>query len=116
MSNKENPSAGHLIEASKLAVFISDDHRPAFHECLVERDFDTALSMLDRAIPDDVPSPSQIFALSATDTGDEDLEEHVPYAYFEEDDLYEKREKPDLVRLREKIGEAPAAHSWTIWG
>ena len=116
MSNKENPSAGHLIEASKLAVFLSDDRRPAFDKCLQERDFDTALSMLDRAIPDDVPSPSQIFALSATDTGDADLESHVPYAYFEEDDLYEKREKPDLVRLREKLGEAPAAHSWTIWG
>ena len=116
MSNKENPSAGHLIEASKLAVFLSDDRRPAFDKCLQERDFDTALSMLDQAIPDDVPSPSQIFALSATDTGDADLESHVPYAYFEEDDLYEKREKPDLVRLREKIGEAPAAHSWTIWG
>jgi hypothetical protein len=116
MSNKENPSAGHLIEASKLAVFLPDDQRPAFDECLGERDFDTALSMLDRAIPNGVACPTQIFILSETDTGDADLEQDTPYAYFDEEDLYEMREKPDLIRLREKIGEAPAAHSWTIWG
>ena len=64
MSNRENPSAGHLIEASKLAVFLPDDRRPAFDKCLREHDFDEALSMLDRAIPDGVASPSQIFVLS----------------------------------------------------
>ena len=116
MSNKENPSAGYLLEVSKLAVFISDDNRPAFDDCLQERDFDTALSMLDRAIPTGVACPTQVFVLGATDTGDEDLEEHIPYAYFDEEDLYEKREKPDLIRLRETVGESPAAHSWTIWG
>ena len=36
--------------------------------------------------------------------------------FFDEEDLYEMREKPDLVRLRETIGEAPTNHSWTIWG
>ena len=63
--------------------------------------------MLDQAIPDGVACPSQIFVLADTDTGDGELEEGVPYAFFDEDDLYEKREKPDLIRLREKIGEAP---------
>ena len=116
MSNKENPSSGHLIEASKLAVFIPEDQRPAFNDALAEHDFEEALSMLDHTIPDDVASPSQIFALTDTDTGDPDLEEGVPYAHFDEEDLYEMREKPDLIRLREAIGEAPTAHSWTIWG
>ena len=63
--------------------------------------------MLDRAIPNGVACPTQIFVLGDTDTGDGDLEEAVPYAYFDEEDLYEKREKPDLIRLREKIGEGP---------
>jgi len=116
MSNKENPSAGHLIEATKLAVFLSDDRRPAFNECLEDQDFEEALSMLDQAIPDGVACPSQIFILSDTDTGDPELQEDVPYAFFDEDNLYERKEKPDLIRLREKIGEAPTAHSWTIWG
>ena len=115
MSNKENPSSGYLIEATKLSVFISEDQRPAFDNALREHDFEEALSMLDQAIPDDVASPSQIFVLSDTDTGDGDLEEGVPYAYFDEEDLYEMREKPDLVRLRETVGEGPTAHSWTIW-
>ena len=116
MSNKENPSAGHLIEATKLAVFLPDDRRPAFNECLEDQDFEEALSMLDQFVPSDVARPSQIFALSDTDTGDAELEEDVPYAFFDEDDLYEKHEKPDLVRLREAVGEAQTAHSWTIWG
>jgi hypothetical protein len=116
MSNKENPCAGYLIEASKLAVFVQPVSRPAFHDALADHDFDAIIKVLDQAIPDDVPCPSQIFVLSDTDTGNGELEEGVPYAYFDEDDLYEKREKPDLIRLREKIGEAPTAHSWTIWG
>ena len=116
MSNRENPCAGHLIEAAKLSVFIPDDRRPAFDNALREHDFEEALSMLDQAIPDGVACPSQIFVLSNTDTGDENMEEETPYAFFDEEDLYEMREKSDLVRLRETIGEAPTAHSWTIWG
>jgi hypothetical protein len=116
MSNKENPCAGHLIEATKLAVLIPEDQRAVFNHALTEHDFEEAIKLLDQAIPDDVVSPSQIFVLSDTDTGDGEMEEGVPYAFFDEGDLYEKREKPDLIRLREKIGEAPTAHSWTIWG
>ena len=116
MSNRENPSAGYLIEAAKLAVFIPDDRRHAFDETLVEHDFEKAVKLLDRTIPNGVACPTAIFILSDTDTGDGDLEEGVPYAYFDEEDLYEVREKPDLIRLREEIGEAPTSHSWTIWG
>jgi hypothetical protein len=116
MSNKENPCNGHLIEAAKLAVLIPEDRRPAFNDALADHDFEEALSMLDQVIPDDVASPSQIFVLSDTDTGDGEMEEGVPYAFFDEGDLYEKRERPDLIRLREKVGETPTAHSWTIWG
>ena len=102
--------------ASKLAVFLSDESSPAFDDALAEHDFEEARSLLDQAIPDGVACPSQIFILSDTDTGDGDLEAGCPYAFFDEDDLYERREKPDLIRLREKIGEVPTAHSWTIWG
>jgi hypothetical protein len=116
MSNRENPCAGHLIEAAKLAVFLPEDQRPAFDDALAEHDFDKAVKLLDQAIPDSVACPSEIFILSDTDTGDAEMEEGVPYAYFDEEDLYERREKPDLIRLREKIGEGPTAHSWTIWG
>jgi len=116
MSNREHPCAGHLIEAAKLAVFIPDDRRSAFNDALADHDFEEALSMLDQAIPEDVASPSQIFVLSDTDTGDENMQEGTPYAFFDENDLYERKEKPDLIRLREKIGETPTAHSWTIWG
>lgn len=116
MSNRENPCAGYLIEASKLEVFLTDNQRAAFHDALEEHDCDEALSILARAIPLGVARPTEILILSDTDTGDADLEEGVFYAYFDEEDLYEKREKPDLIRLREKIGEAPTPHSWTIWG
>jgi hypothetical protein len=116
VSNKETPSSGHLIEAAKLAVLITEDRRAAFNDALTERDFEQAVELLDQAIPNGMACPSAIFVLSDTDTGDGELEEDVPYAFFDEDDLYEKRERSDLIRLREKIGEAPTAHSWTIWG
>ena len=116
MSNRENPCAGHLIEALKLAVFIPKDHRAAFNDSLTERDFEEAVNLLDQFVPNGVACPSSIFVLSDTDTGDGEMEEGVPYAFFDEGDLYEKRERPDLIRLREKVGETPTAHSWTIWG
>jgi hypothetical protein len=116
MSNRENPCSGYLIEATKLAVFLPDDRRSAFDDALAEHDFEEAVKLLDQAIPNGVACPSEIFILSDTDTGDPEMEEGVPYAYFDEEDLYEKREKLDLIRLREEIGEAPTAHSWTIWG
>jgi hypothetical protein len=116
VSNKENPSSGYLIEASKLAVLIPDNHRQAFSNALTDHDFEEAIQLLDQFVSDDVACPSSIFILSDTDTGDDDLEEGVPYAYFDEDNLYIKQEKPDLIRLREKIGESPTAHTWTIWG
>jgi hypothetical protein len=116
VSNKENPSSGHLIEAAKLAVLIPEDQRATFNQALANHDFDKAVSMLDQAVPTGVACPSAIFVLSDTDTGDENLEEGTPYAFFDENDLYERKEKPDLIRLREKIGETPTAHSWTIWG
>jgi hypothetical protein len=116
MSNKENPSSGYLIEATKLSVFISEDQRPAFDNALADHDFEKAVDLLDQFVPTGVACPSQIFALSDTDTGDENMDEGTPYAFFDEEDLYEKQEKLDVIRLREKIGEAPMNHSWTIWG
>ena len=116
MSNRENPSSGHLIEAAKLAVLIPEDQRATFNQALADHDFEEAVKLLAQAIPDGVAGPSEIFVLSDTDTGDGELEEGTPYAFFDENDLYERKQKPDLIRLREKVGETPTAHSWTIWG
>ncbi len=116
MSNRENPCSGYLMEAAKLAVFLSDDQRTVFTDALAEHDFDKAVAILDQALPAGVACPTQVFVLGDTDTGDGDLEHDTPYAYFDEEDLYEMREKPDLIRLRETIGEVPTARSWTIWG
>ena len=116
MSNRENPCSGYLIEASKLAALVPDAHRRGFHDALDEHDFDKALSILEESVPANSACPSQIFVLGDTDTGDGDLEQDIPYAYFDESDLYERREKRGLVRFRQLVGEAPAAHSWTIWG
>lgn len=116
MSNQENPSSGYLIEATKLAVLLPDNHRTTFIDALTDHDFEQAVQLLDQFAPKDVACPLSIFILSDTDTGDPELEEDVPYAYFDEDDLFIKQEKLELIRLRAAIGEAPAAHSWTIWG
>jgi hypothetical protein len=116
VSNQENPCNGYVIEAAKLAVLIPENHRTAFIDALANQDFEQAVNLLDRFVPNDVACPSSIFALSDTDTGDDDLEEDTPYAFFDEDDLFIKQERPELIRLRAAIGEAPAAHSWTIWG
>ena len=85
MSNQENPSSGYLIEAAKLAVFLPEDQRIAFNDALHEHDFDEALTLLDQVIPADVACPLQIFVLTDTDTGDGNLVEDVPYAFYDEE-------------------------------
>jgi hypothetical protein len=116
MSNRENPCFGHIVEAAKLAVLLPENQRQAFNGALTNHDFEQAVNLLDRFIADGTACPSSIFILTDTDTGDPELEEGVPYAFFDEDDLFEKKETPKLVRLRAVIGEQPTAHSWTIWG
>jgi hypothetical protein len=116
VSNRENPCSGYVIEAAKLAVLLPDEQRVAFSNVLADHDFEEAVKLLNQYIPNGTACPSSIFTLSDTDTGDPDLEEDTPYAYFDEDDLFIKQEKPELIRLRAAIGEAPTAHSWTIWG
>lgn len=116
MSNQENPCSGYVIEAAKLAALIPNEQRAAFNEALANQDFEQAVKLLDQFIPNGTACPSSIFTLTDTDTGDGELEEDVPYAYFDEEDLFIKQERPELIQLREKIGEAPTAHSWTIWG
>ena len=116
MSNRENPCTGHLIEAAKLAVLIPEDQRPTFNERSEDHDFEQAVSMLDQAIPDWRGLSIADFRSGRHRHRRRELEEGVPYAFFDEDDLYEKREKPDLFDFGRQIGEAPTAHSWTIWG
>lgn len=116
MSNQEHPCSGYVIEAAQLAILIPENHRTAFNNALANHDFEEAVKLLDQFVPDGTACPSSIFALTDTDTGDGELEEDVAYAFFDEDDLFTKNEKPELIQLRAKIGESPSAHSWTIWG
>ena len=51
MSNQENPCAGYLIEASKLAAFIPVENRPAFDDALENHDFDQASSCWTKPFP-----------------------------------------------------------------
>ena len=63
----ENPSAGYLLEVSKLAVFISDDNRPAFDDCLQERDFDDGPFDAGRGHSYRCGLSTQVFVLGATE-------------------------------------------------
>ena len=115
MSNREHPCTGFVLEVSKLVDFLSADQRPSFDEAMEDHDFTKALQILHSAMPPAIASPSEIFILSDTDTGNE-LETDVPYALFDEEDLYETVERSELVGLQCIIGEAPVRHSWSIWG
>ena len=116
MSNREYPNSGYLIEAEKLAKFFEDaGDREEYLAILKLCEFDEALDLLEGVLPSDVPMPAQIFSLGDTDTPDEDMKQDVPYAYFEEEDLYKLVEQPAMVALRAKIGAKPTRHCWSIW-
>lgn len=117
MGMHENPCTGYVVEVSTLMDhFINVEDRHTFAELIENGDYDEAVAMLDKAMPKDMACPYSIFVLNDEDTGGEDLEIGVPYACFDEEDLYEKKEKPELVSLKETIGDVPHLHSWSIWG
>lgn len=118
MGMQENPSSGYVIKVSTLAEHFLDDvedHR-RLAKLLDDCDYDEIRKLLEKAIPYNIPCPSSVFILSDVDTGDGELETGVAYAWFDEEDLYEKQEKAELIRLRKEIGEVPTLHSWTMYG
>ena len=91
MSNKENPCAGYLIEAAKLEVFVlptsADLPSTTPWRNMTSRTFSTSWT---KPFPMEWLAHRRFSSSADTDTGDGDLEEGVPYAFFDEDDLYEQ--------------------------
>ena len=97
-------------------MLMPEDQRASFNQALADHDFEQAVELLDQAIPDGVACPSQIFILSDTDTGDPELQEAFRMPSSTKTTCTRNGRNRTLLRLREAVGEAPTAHSWTIWG
>lgn len=115
MSNKENPSSGYVMEAVTLAKLLPAKQADQYLEMLKQEQFEEAIALLSDNVPGSFPVPEQIFILDSTDTPDDELEQDVPYAFFDEGDLYERREKQALGVIRDTLQEIPTFHTWSIW-
>lgn len=115
MGMRENPAQGYVIEAEKLKQVLPTTMQETYQSALDDHDFEKAHSLLVENFPDNLPCPDSIFSLADEDTGDGDLETGVSYAYFDEASLYMKIETPELVAMRQILGQTPSLHAWTIW-
>ncbi len=118
MSSTENPFSGYVIEAVKLEqTFLNSDHLDQWTELCDNLAFEGLVEFCDENLPLNVPRPSSFFMLdSGNDTSDGDLSYDVIYAMFDEEDLYERRPKAQLVEMQQLIGSGPEHHNWTMFG
>ena len=116
MSMQDNPCSGYLVKASAFNEMLCPRDRRDYAEALDNCDWEAALKIIENVLPVHCPKPSQIFELGDEDTGDGELEPNVPYAYFEQEVLYDLQPKKEMGILLDLIQEKPSHHAWTIFG
>ena len=115
MSQKEHPNSGHTVNVSEIQKLLSTEKADQLEAVLWEFDTDESLEFIKKESKRlGLPEPYWLFYV-----GEEmvpgDLEKENWYILYDEDDLYIKKEKPELVKLKEK-GLTPVFANWSDWG
>lgn len=82
-------------------------------EATDNEDLETVARMVNEILPEDFP-PVEVFILGDEDESD-DLELHVWYAYWDENDLFELKPRKELFALRNS-GISPERRNWVVFG
>lgn len=119
MSMQSYPCHGYVMNIKSLLPLLPEASRKAAEKLVEDYDEDSLRGLLDEELPADLPRASQVFHLSDTDGLGyrADMEQGETYVMFDEDDLYEKREKPGLAALKKATdGKGPQHSSWSVYG
>lgn len=113
MSMRNFGCSGYTVPLFDLIKNFDPAKRDAIIEATNEKDLEEIGELVNSSLPAGFP-PVEVFILGDEDES-EDLERHVWYAYWDENDLFELKPRPELYALRNS-GISPERRNWVVWG
>jgi hypothetical protein len=116
MSSREHPNSGFTVNVIKIQKFLNIKESEQLETFLEEHDCEQALELIKKECKRlGLPKPYWLFYMGEETVPGEGLEKENWYVLYDEDDLYIKTEKPELIKLKQK-GLAPVFANWSEWG
>lgn len=123
MSMRNYPCSGYLTPALSFETIIKNEYLGRYAEFMKackSNDFDDhaiALEIIyDLCKDKNLPIPNVTVWFTSDDDIDDDLEYNTLYVYFDEEVLYEKTPKKELVEMSATLNDAPKQYRWAIYG
>ena len=114
MSMKTVPCSGYVLPVRDLIPLLPENKRGLANAFLDGNDDMSLQNVLQENLPNNVAVPFQVFTVSDQDDVNDDMETGETYALFDEADLYEKKETPQLEILKAKLGKVPTNCTWGV--
>lgn len=114
MSMHNYANWGHVVKVRDLLPLFSSKIQDKIEELLDDGEEEELAEVLGANLPAGLPPISSVFRLG-DEAETEDLEYGVEYIFFDEEDLYVKRETPGMKALR-KRGVVPKESRWVTCG
>ena len=105
---------GYVVKASTLTDILPIEVQHQYKDLLEEGDWEKLQNFLKENISEKYPVPESVFLFDG-DMESDDLEEGEMYAFFNEADLFIKKESPLMEALLKKQ-IIPENSTWTVWG
>jgi len=113
---RHHPCSGYLLPAALLAQALEPEYRGPYMALLKDGDFEEAANVYIEHKPDHLPAVSEIFGFAEEDYYAEDIELDVPYARFEDADLYHKVKTGECLALESRVGQKIENYDWARFG
>ena len=120
MSMRDCPCRGFVVKAVDLIPALRIEYQNEAKELLEEAACDALHDLFTNGLPANLPFPqfprvAEVFRLGDEDTPDEDMEIGELYVRFDEDELFTRKETPQMEALK-VMGIEPKECSWSIYG
>lgn len=116
MSMRFYPTGGYVVQLDKLLPFVpASDQQEIARLRDDESDAEAIESLLFNTLPSEWPKPIHVFQLHEEDYADDELSNTDWLVQFDDDDLFEIRDKPAMLRMR-AAKVAPELHNWARFG
>jgi len=117
---RDNPCNGFVMPAVDLIPALRCECREEAKECLEDGDCESLLDLFNGGLPANLPCPqfprvAEVFRLGDEDTPDENMEVGELYVRFDEDELYTRKETPQMEALK-LMGIEPKKCNWSVFG
>jgi hypothetical protein len=114
------PGSGYVLSVEQVYPIMRDNLSPTemdvYLHAISDFEFDGALEIVQAVFEKlNLPAPTSYLHFSEEDDVNDDLERHLLYYYFDEDDLFKRVPTLEHEKLIE-MGVKPQCSSWSQFG